>query len=420
VDLRAELSDRNLSTKGKKDELIERLQAALEKPDQETTEEVQTIVPAVEESQPVLETSETPLAEVIAQQEDTSVVQKTETVVSNVTESIVQENSALPVIESTPIEEKVEEETQSPIAEKIESTVEKTETLIELPAASATPVPQTATVEAPVAQTTITEAHVPQTATVEAPVAQATTVETPNAKAPVVEAKSVTESPKKTMDADKNAKRRRSIEPDNTQEKRTKVSFDSSALYVKGFVRPLIIRSVQELFGSYGTVKRFWMDSIKTHCYVTYETAEEAKAAYDQVNGIVFPKDTGKVLSVGGLSPEQVDELIEFEQSAAERRIRVDWEATVEKVKSGQSLPASSTNENARKPRSIGIGQIAKQLAQAAEPVVAPSRQVEIVRPPKERTLEDLFCKTKTLPHLYYLPVSEEEAKAKLSQIQSL
>lgn len=91
---------------------------------------------------------------------------------------------------------------------------------------------------------------------------------------------------------------------------------------------------------------------------------EEAKLAYEHVNGIVFPKDTGKVLSVGGLSPEQVDELIEFEQSAAERRVRVDWEATIEKVKSGKSLPPSSTNENTRKARSIGIGQIAKQLAQ--------------------------------------------------------
>lgn len=131
--------------------------------------------------------------------------------------------------------------------------------------------------------------------------------------------------------------------------------------------------------------------------------------------------------------------MIEYEQSAAERRLRVDWEASVEKVKSGGSLPSSPSTDNTRKARLIGMGQIAKQLAQgisfkkkvvcshwnplyflAAEPVAAPSRQIEVARPPKERTLEDLFCKTKTLPHLYYLPVSEEEAKIKLSKIQSL
>lgn len=42
----------------------------------------------------------------------------------------------------------------------------------------------------------------------------------------------------------------------------------SSAIIVKGFVRPLIIRQAQDLFAKYGKVKRFWMDSIKTHCYV--------------------------------------------------------------------------------------------------------------------------------------------------------
>lgn len=78
----------------------------------------------------------------------------------------------------------------------------------------------------------------------------------------------------------------------------------------------------------------------------------------------MFPKDTGKILSVGGLTPEQVEQLIEYEQSAAEKRLRVDWEATVMKVKSGEKLPSSPNTDNIRKSRSIGMGQIAKQLAQ--------------------------------------------------------
>jgi hypothetical protein len=43
---------------------------------------------------------------------------------------------------------------------------------------------------------------------------------------------------------------------------------DSNAVYIKGFVRPLILRHAEELAKKYGTVKKFWMDSIKTHCYV--------------------------------------------------------------------------------------------------------------------------------------------------------
>lgn len=95
-----------------------------------------------------------------------------------------------------------------------------------------------------------------------------------------------------------------------------------------------------------------------------YETDAEAKKAFDNINGLVFPEDTGKALSVGGLTPEQAESLIQHESAAAERRLRVDWEPLIQKVKNGESLPPSPGSDNLRKARSIGMGQIAKQLAQ--------------------------------------------------------
>lgn len=94
-----------------------------------------------------------------------------------------------------------------------------------------------------------------------------------------------------------------------------------------------------------------------------YETIEEAKKAYNQVNGIIFPSDTGRKLIVGGLTPEQAESLIEYEQSAAEQRLRVNWEDVIQKVKAGEPIPSSPASDT-RKTRSVGIGQIAKQLAQ--------------------------------------------------------
>jgi hypothetical protein len=64
------------------------------------------------------------------------------------------------------------------------------------------------------------------------------------------------------------------------------------------------------------------------------------------------------------LTEVQVESLIEYEQSAADRRLKVDWEASIERVKSGLSLPSSPATDGARKIRSIGIGQVARQLAQ--------------------------------------------------------
>ncbi|KAI8061911.1 hypothetical protein BDF21DRAFT_131797 [Thamnidium elegans] len=349
VDLRAELSKRNLPTKGKKDELIERLNEALELQSNQ-----KSVEPLIEQPKEQVE----------------KLAEKTE---------------------EAPIKSTKEEVDTQHVEQSAETTTEKSN---ELAVEEAEQVKQDVTA--------------------------------PSQEKP--KESNVVTPKQEIMDTDRNAKRRLSTGNERTEEKRAKIEskdfegIESSAIYVKGFVRPLIIRTVQELFGKYGKIKRFWMDSIKTHCYVVYETDAEAKSAFAEINGIVFPKDTGKVLTVGGLTPEQVEQLIEHEQSAAEKRLRVDWEASVEKVKSGATLPSSPITDNARKSRSIGMGQIAKQLAQAAEPVATMSRHVhvEAVQEPKERTLEDLFRKTKALPHLYYLPVSDEEAKIKLNKLQNV
>lgn len=246
VDLRAELSNRDLSTKGKKDELIERLQEFLNNADaaeEPTTDNVEAS--AVEE--PLVEVSvvETPVVEVTG----TELAEKTESVVIEKTESIVIEKTELPVVEH-----------EVPVIE--ETIVEKT---------------ATSTVNTPV---------------IKAPIIKTPAVKSPSVDTPVENPK-VADTPKDNMDTDRTTKRRRSIEPVTTQgnlmkrgseciltiytEKRAKVDLDSSALYVKGFVRPLIIRAVNELFGKYGTVKRFWMDSIKTHCYVTVKSSKKEK-----------------------------------------------------------------------------------------------------------------------------------------------
>ncbi|CDS07754.1 hypothetical protein LRAMOSA01703 [Lichtheimia ramosa] len=225
----------------------------------------------------------------------------------------------------------------------------------------------------------------------------------------------------------------------------------SSAIYIKGFVRPLIVRHVQELIGQYGTVKRFWMDAIKTHCYVIYESTEEAKAAFDGIDGIVFPRDTGRQITVGSLTPQQAEVLIEQEQSAADRRIKIDWEGAIESVIKGQveqvnkSPSTSSNSPDARRPRLFGISQITRELQKAATASVLASenntaastmldeRPTNIMQDSVQGTtmlvsedkiaaptasLDELFRKTKATPHLYYLPVSEEIAQKRLEDLR--
>jgi len=74
-----------------------------------------------------------------------------------------------------------------------------------------------------------------------------------------------------------------------------------------------VTRSVKELVGKYGDVKNFWMDSIKTHAFVTYATVESAEAAFKGINGIKFPEETGRILSVEYISEEESKERIKKE-----------------------------------------------------------------------------------------------------------
>jgi len=87
----------------------------------------------------------------------------------------------------------------------------------------------------------------------------------------------------------------------------------NDTILINNFVRPLVTRSVKELVGKYGDVKSFWMDSIKTHAFVTYTNVESAEAAFKGINGIKFPEETGKILSVEYISEEESKERIKKE-----------------------------------------------------------------------------------------------------------
>lgn len=43
----------------------------------------------------------------------------------------------------------------------------------------------------------------------------------------------------------------------------------TTSLRIDKFLRPFTLKAVQELLAKTGTVGSFWMDHIKTHCYVT-------------------------------------------------------------------------------------------------------------------------------------------------------
>ena len=60
--------------------------------------------------------------------------------------------------------------------------------------------------------------------------------------------------------------------------------------------RPFTLKSCKEFLAQHGVISSFWIDSIKSHCFVTYESVEQARAARSVVYGATWPKHSVRTL----------------------------------------------------------------------------------------------------------------------------
>lgn len=63
----------------------------------------------------------------------------------------------------------------------------------------------------------------------------------------------------------------------------------SCALRINNFVRPFSEKNCRDMLEQYGKVVDMWLASIKTHCYVVYETEEQALKAFNATYNTEWP-----------------------------------------------------------------------------------------------------------------------------------
>ncbi|WOG81820.1 hypothetical protein DCAR_0100971 [Daucus carota subsp. sativus] len=231
----------------------------------------------------------------------------------------------------------------------------------------------------------------------------------------------------------------------------------TSALRIDRFLRPFTLKAVQELLGKTGTVTKFWMDHIKTHCYVNFSSIEEAIETRNAVYNLQWPANGGRLLVAEFVEPQEVQMRIEAPHSPAASvntvpilpavptpmqsqpypRVQVLRKAppplpvlprpppTVSNPLAGRERglhppPPTVSNSPAARERALPppppppVSNPSAAREQDLSPPPLPERVMvpEKVDPPVV-TLDDLFRKTRATPRIYYLPLSDEQVKAK-------
>jgi len=135
----------------------------------------------------------------------------------------------------------------------------------------------------------------------------------------------------------------------------------TNTLMIKNFVRPFPTSSLKALLAKHGEIKEFWINSIKSFCYVTFADITEATRTRNEVYGIIWPPhNKGEPLIADFVSPEE---------------------------KSGALQKQSIQREEKRRK-------------------IAPEPQ------PTSR-LDQLFRKTTAKPPIYYLPLTDQQVQEK-------
>ncbi|KAK7311152.1 hypothetical protein RJT34_09092 [Clitoria ternatea] len=189
----------------------------------------------------------------------------------------------------------------------------------------------------------------------------------------------------------------------------------TNSLRIDRFLRPFTLKAVQELLGKTGNVSSFWMDQIKTHCYVTYSSIEEAIETRNAVYNLQWPPNGGRLLVAEFVDPEEVKMKLEAPPPQA---TSVSSAPTIPPAPPTQpQLQPSPRLHREQHPVPATLPPpppLSKPPPVAREQLPSPPPLPEKVDPPIV-TLDDLFRKTTATPRIYYLPLSEEQVTAKLA-----
>ncbi|XP_011617213.2 apoptotic chromatin condensation inducer in the nucleus [Takifugu rubripes] len=216
----------------------------------------------------------------------------------------------------------------------------------------------------------------------------------------------------------------------------------SCIVHISNLVRPFTLGQLKELLSRTGTLveEGFWIDKIKSHCYVTYCSSEEAVATRAALHGVKWPQSNPKVLRVDFCEQDELDfhkglgtadkpgaeeqgpdsdrgraaalpslfldrdQWAEREREMERReKARAEREWDRDKVREfGKPVDEKEGGPRRSRSRERRRKERGKSKEKKGEKKEKPEE-------PPAKLLDDLFRKTKAAPCIYWLPLTEEQ-----------
>ncbi|KAL7287102.1 hypothetical protein TKK_0018721 [Trichogramma kaykai] len=214
----------------------------------------------------------------------------------------------------------------------------------------------------------------------------------------------------------------------------------TNILLIKNLVRPFTLNQIKELLSRTGTIVEngFWMDRIKSKCYVEYKNEDQAFETRQALHGISWPLSNPKKLIVEYANKEDMEKawastvdqplVRKTEQSVANETWKQDtWDReernqTINKITVirewdlGKEDGLLEKKEKERERKEIEKKKRQRSPSPTHEVhLPAPARKFKKKEeePPTAKLLDDLFRKTKTTPCIYWLPLTNEQIMVK-------
>ncbi|CAF0749508.1 unnamed protein product [Adineta steineri] len=211
-------------------------------------------------------------------------------------------------------------------------------------------------------------------------------------------------------------------EPVRIKHANTMQGLPSQILYISGLTRPFSVFQLKGLLQRYGTLidNEFWLDKIKSQCFVTYSTLEEAEHAYKELDGCRWPSTNPRTLSVrfGRQDELEFSKIHDLppDQMSIDSVDRLMQEKT-NKISSNRSISPVNGMKVSTKRNHTNVQEVndSKRQEEIHSGFLITDVD-EVIDESPVKDLDDYFRKTKAKPSIYWLPLTEEQVIERAEQ----